>query len=301
MRVHNDDGQELDATFSVEEDEGRWSLVMESRGGTAGTSKARNVNYIPGMDLLLKRLGQLGFRLADAVLESAPVASLPLEQRRLELRTSSYPVELREHDAEEIGKELRAAQGSNNTRRVRLYIEEGSTQSLAVYSREELESWLSTGVPARAQLMSTVESEAFDVARAVSAEDARARLRRAIAVRQGQPRFRRELLKTYGGRCAISNCDVPETLEAAHILPYRGQHTNHVQNGLLLRADLHTLFDLGLIGIDTETWTVLIHPRLGTTHYSHLAGQKVRLPADRAAWPSEEALREHRREAGFPI
>jgi predicted restriction endonuclease len=121
-----------------------------------------------------------------------------------------------------------------------------------------------------------------------------------MAVRQGQPRFRRELLTAYGGRCAISTCDVTETLEAAHILPYRGQHTNHVQNGLLLRADLHTLFDLGLIGIATETWTVLIQPRLGTTQYSPLMGQKVQLPADRAAWPSEEALREHRRQARFP-
>jgi len=299
MRVHDDDGQELDATFSVEDAEGGWSLVMESRGGTAGSPKARNVDYIPGMDLLLKRLGQLGFRLTDAALESAPVMSLPLEQRRLEIRNSNYPVELRELDAVKFGKELRAAQGSNNTRRVRLYIEEGNTPSSTVHSLEELGAWLSKGVPAREQLLSMVEGSAFDVASAVSAEDARERTRRAIAVRQGQPRFRRELLKAYGNRCAISYCDVIETLEAAHILPYRGQHTHHVQNGLLLRADLHTLFDLGLLGIDTETWTVLIHPRLGTTHYSHLQGQKLQLPADRAAWPSEEALRQHRREAGL--
>jgi hypothetical protein len=92
MRVHDDNGRELDATFSMEEVAGRLSLVMESRGGTAGTSKARNVDYIPGMELLLKRLGQLGFRLADAALESAPVMSLPLEQRRLELRTSNVTV-----------------------------------------------------------------------------------------------------------------------------------------------------------------------------------------------------------------
>jgi hypothetical protein len=209
-------------------------------------------------------------------------------------------VELREQDAVELGKELRAAQGSNNTRKVRLSIEEGSTQSHTVRSLEELGAWLSKGVPAKEQFISTVGGSAFDVASAVNAEDARERLRRAIAVRRGQPRFRRELLKAYGGRCAISNCDVAETLEAAHILPYRGQHTNHVQNGLLLRADLHTLFDLGLLGIATETWTVLVQPRLDTTHYSHLAGQKVQLPADRAAWPSEEALHQHRREAGFP-
>jgi 5-methylcytosine-specific restriction protein A len=300
MRVHDDNGQELDATFSVEEVAGHLSLVMESRGGTADTAKARNVQYIPGMDLLLKRLGQVGFRLIDAALESAPIASLPLEQRRLILRISTYPVELREKDAVELGKELRAAQGNNTTRRVRLYLEEGNTQSPIARSMEELGAWLSKGAPSREQPISTVEGSAFDVASAVNAEDARERLRRAIAVRRGQPRFRRELLKAYGGRCAVSNCDVAETLEAAHILPYRGQHTHHVQNGLLLRADLHTLFDLGLLGIATETWTVLVQPRLSTTQYSHFMGQKVQLPADRAAWPSEEALREHRRQAGFP-
>ena len=94
-----------------------------------------------------------------------------------------------------------------------------------------------------------------------SMEDARRRIEATIVLRQGQGAFRDSLLEAYGCRCAISGCDVPEALEAAHIIPYKGEHTNVVVNGLLLRADLHTLFDLGLIAIDTADLLVLLHPR----------------------------------------
>jgi predicted restriction endonuclease len=72
-------------------------------------------------------------------------------------------------------------------------------------------------------------------------QDARERTFAAIVRRRGQSRFRRSLLRAYTGQCAVTACDAQETLEAAHILPYRGQRTNHVTNGLLLRADLHSL------------------------------------------------------------
>src|SRR5205823_2979542 len=78
----------------------------------------------------------------------------------------------------------------------------------------------------------------------ISIEDGR---RRIQASRQGQFAFRAALIEAYGGRCAMTGCDILEVLEAAHIVPYRGPSTNAVSNGLLLRADIHTLFDLGLI------------------------------------------------------
>lgn len=56
----------------------------------------------------------------------------------------------------------------------------------------------------------------------------------------------------------MSGSTVVETLEAAHIVPYQGPGTNHSLNGLLLRADLHTLFDLGLLAIAAETLTILV-------------------------------------------
>jgi len=50
----------------------------------------------------------------------------------------------------------------------------------------------------------------------------------------------------------ISGCNVQEALEAAHIRPYSECGTNKIANGLLLRADLHTLFDLHLMSLDAN-------------------------------------------------
>lgn len=99
----------------------------------------------------------------------------------------------------------------------------------------------------------------FDPADAASGKT---RLLREIAVRQGGPAFRKKLLQAFGRTCCITGCQVEEILEAAHIQPYDGPNTNHVTNGLLLRSDLHTLFDLGLIRIAPETMAVSVHSKL---------------------------------------
>lgn len=125
-------------------------------------------------------------------------------------------------------------------------------------------------------------------------QDARKRQLRAIAIRQGQPRFRADLLEAYGRRCAITNCDVTEALEAAHILSYLNDQRNHVSNGLLLRADVHTLFDLGLIAIG-EDLEVLVAPGLRKTQFgADLSGRKLRAPNVLKASPNREALKRHR-------
>ena len=121
---------------------------------------------------------------------------------------------------------------------------------------------------------------------------------RAIAVRRGQPRFRNQLLDAYGSRCAVSGCDVEEALEAAHILPFDGENTNYPQNGLLLRSDIHLLFDRGLLGFDPITWTVVIHDRLAGSSFEYLAGVRLSLPANPTCWPSIEALSLRRAELG---
>lgn len=69
---------------------------------------------------------------------------------------------------------------------------------------------------------------------------------RAIAYRRGQSVFRRDLMYAYSSVCAVTGTTASDVLEAAHIYPYRGAHTNRVDNGLLLRADIHTLFDLNM-------------------------------------------------------
>lgn len=126
-----------------------------------------------------------------------------------------------------------------------------------------------------------------------SEEDARKRQLREIVVRQGQPKFRAELIMAYNGCCAISGCNVLAALEAAHITPYMGAASNNISNGLLLRGDIHTLFDLGLISIDEE-YRVNLSPSLEMSDYNSLAGNKLILPSNLSSHPDKEALKKHR-------
>jgi predicted restriction endonuclease len=115
----------------------------------------------------------------------------------------------------------------------------------------------------------------------------------SIVRRQGQSQFRERLIKVYKGKCAISGSDVEQALEAAHIIPYNGKQTNNTSNGLLLRADLHTLFDLKLITIDPSTMKVLISPELMKTSCQAFRQKKIMLPDDMNDQPDPEAIRNH--------
>jgi hypothetical protein len=140
-------------------------------------------------------------------------------------------------------------------------------------------------------LEKTESREDFDVS---SLEEARERIVRAINIRRGQGKFRRELLAAYSGKCCITGCDTSEVIEAAHIIPYRGAKSHDVRNGLLLRSDLHTLFDRCMIWVDTESWSLIIDQELKSSQYSILEGVKISLPDDKAKWPSIEALNQHK-------
>lgn len=122
---------------------------------------------------------------------------------------------------------------------------------------------------------------------------------RTIKVRQGQTKFRQQLLDAYRKQCCATEYDAESALEAAHILPYRGAHTNHVSNGLLLRADIHNLFDLGLISIHPDREVILIKESLRQTKYSVLETRQIVLPANEHERPAKEALFYHANWAGL--
>ncbi len=107
--------------------------------------------------------------------------------------------------------------------------------------------------------------------------------------RKGQSIFRQQILQNYGYQCCISGDSVEELLEAAHIQPYVDERSNHPQNGLCLRVDLHLLFDAGLITI-TDGLRVVVSRRLKGTSYHNLSGSKVRLPSDALLKPSASAI-----------
>jgi putative restriction endonuclease len=123
-----------------------------------------------------------------------------------------------------------------------------------------------------------------------SVSDERERALRAIRIRRGQPAFRAALLETYQNHCAITGCPVVDVLEAAHITPHLGPLTNHLSNGLLLRADIHTLFDCGLIAVDPETRRVVVAGALEGSTYAKLAGKPLRQPANSSHSPSKKNL-----------
>lgn len=129
--------------------------------------------------------------------------------------------------------------------------------------------------------------------------DARKRVAASIVRRRGQPRFRQELLKAYKGKCVVTGYNAIDALEAAHIIQYLGPDTNHITNGLLLRSDIHTLFDLHLISVDTSTMTLVISPTLAGTSYHYLAGKVILLPDYKALCPNTKALDLHRKESGL--
>ncbi|WP_159597287.1 HNH endonuclease [Hydrogenophaga sp. BPS33] len=129
--------------------------------------------------------------------------------------------------------------------------------------------------------------------------DARLKALATIVQREGQPAFRKALLKAYGGACAITGCSVEQLLEAAHVMPYRGQHTNHAGNGLLLRTDVHKLFDLHLICIEPGTRVVRVCEALKISEYGRLDGVILRMPSDSRHVVLDEALREHMRRCGW--
>lgn len=111
-----------------------------------------------------------------------------------------------------------------------------------------------------------------------------------VAVRQGQAKFRDRLIDAYGGRCAFTGTSILAALQAAHIEPYNGPATNHVSNGILLRADVHNLFDLGLLQVEPTTLNIVAAPPIRETPYGRLHGRALRLPKYLKHRPSVAAL-----------
>jgi predicted restriction endonuclease len=98
-----------------------------------------------------------------------------------------------------------------------------------------------------------------------------------IRDRQGQGWFRRQLLLAYRGACAVSGCEFENLLDACHIDPASQPTSVHsVENGILLRTDLHTLFDLGYLAIHPRDRTVWISPAIRDSNYTKLRGTEVR-------------------------
>lgn len=112
---------------------------------------------------------------------------------------------------------------------------------------------------------------------------------RAIKIRRGQAKFREGLLAAYHRTCAITGCKVVDLLEAAHIRPHAEEPNYNMTNGLLLRADIHTLFDIGLLAVDSR-FRIWIAPALLLSEYKIYDGKYLRQPELPSNMPNTDAL-----------
>ncbi len=118
-----------------------------------------------------------------------------------------------------------------------------------------------------------------------------------VLPRLGQGTFRVATLQAYGRACAVTDEHSLPVLEAAHILPHHVGGSNDVSNGILMRADLHRLFDRGYMTV-TPDLVLRVSPRLRADYdngrsYYPLDERPIRAPAIRADWPSREHLEWH--------
>lgn len=118
-----------------------------------------------------------------------------------------------------------------------------------------------------------------------------------IRPRLGQGTFRIAVTDAYQRRCAVSGERTLPALDAAHIKPFGegGQHAE--SNGLLLRKDIHSLFDAGYVTV-TRDLRFEVSQRIkeefeNGRHYYELHGTSIALPSKRFLVPSQESLAWH--------
>jgi putative restriction endonuclease len=119
-----------------------------------------------------------------------------------------------------------------------------------------------------------------------------------IRPRLGQGAFRLAVTDAYNRECAITGGRVLPALEAAHIQSYGSGGEHAVSNGLLLRRDIHSVFDAGYLTFD-ENKRVVVSDRVRSdfnngNEYRRLHGQSLRLPRRSTFHPDEERLKWHR-------
>jgi len=119
-----------------------------------------------------------------------------------------------------------------------------------------------------------------------------------VLPRLGQGLFRVIVTEAYARKCAITGERTLPVLEAAHIKPYSVVKRHELSNGLLMRSDLHRLFDEGYLTVDPKDRCIVVSKRIkaefenGKDYYK-LEGQMIREPNEVWAKPSQDNLEFH--------
>ncbi|PXK57512.1 HNH endonuclease [Klebsiella variicola] len=284
MKVISEDNKELNATVSITTLDGVFGLVLESRGGAKGKSNERNSDYTIALDAILSRLQICNVEYIEVTLVSSKSINTWSARERVLIIDGETQIDIRNYDILTLRRKITHAlqsfksninaKGGNGTKRILINTSLNSSEWLSIIHGDSMETKIGFNI------------DEIDAKREVA--------NRLVSIRRGQASFRKNLLLAYEGRCAISGTMVVETLQAAHIYPYMGQATNEVSNGLLLRADLHLLFDMGLIYLNNN-FTVSVSEKLNKSEYYFYDGKKIYLPAIKHQQPSQLALKERSR------
>ena len=117
-----------------------------------------------------------------------------------------------------------------------------------------------------------------------------------VKSRPGASAFRELVLAEYANKCAVTGCKSVAALDVAHIVPYYGPESDQLQNALPLRADIHRLFDQGLLKIEYDpsikNYLVSIHDFV-MHDYSLYENRLLDVPINKSARPSQPALHEN--------
>jgi putative restriction endonuclease len=120
---------------------------------------------------------------------------------------------------------------------------------------------------------------------------------RLVQPRLGQATFRIEVLDAYGRGCAVTDEHSLPALEASHIRPYAHEEPHEIRNGLLLRADLHRLFDTGYAtvtpGLRLEISARLCEDYQNGRSYYPLQGARLKVPTAAVHRPDKAFLEWH--------
>ncbi|MCU7853371.1 MAG: HNH endonuclease [Candidatus Thiodiazotropha sp. (ex Monitilora ramsayi)] len=290
MNVISEDNEVLNSLVSIRNIEKSFGLVMESRGGAIGKPNERNTDYSIALDTLLQRLKNQNVKsIRISIVSSLALKIWDSQERFIEV-DGSNDISLNDTDIRDLRKKISKAQqdkkedpeskGGNSTKRI------------LIEADLNKDSWKNIIFGQEDKTIPVAETDIEDHSEEFSPEDtekAKEKVSRSVALRRGQPNFRKKLLSAYENSCAVTGTTFPPILEAAHIVPYMGENTNHITNGILLRADIHTLFDLGLLGIN-QNYELIVANSIKYTEYERFNGKKINLPKNKTEHPSLAAL-----------
>lgn len=251
--------------------EGLYGIYLESRGGTSGTSGERNSNYKENLDVLLEYLFEIKAEEVKFYISAGNHSKntfTDLNSRLITIDDQSI-FSFNEISAKDfrvkLNKQIRITgtidpdKANNSTRSLFITFANSKTKTLI----EQIAK-----VENEAELEYTIQK-------------VKKRLRQSI--------FRKELLIAYNNTCAVTGSKVAPLLEAAHIEPYNGAHTSVVKNGILLRSDIHDLFDIyvegkRMINISSD-YKIEVHSSLEDSEYWKYDGKEIKLPKKKGDYP----------------